>query len=75
MRSNPIQFNPSIHYFPDGIALICPERLTPGQAFSIQVNWKLYDDEIQTITASYDNDAELIGTTHRALRPARSLNG
>lgn len=70
-----VQSNPSIHYFPDGIALLCPERLTPGQAFSIQVIWMLNDNEIQTITASYDNDAKFIGMTHRALRPAPSLNG
>ena len=66
--------NASIHYFPDGIVLICPERLTSGQAFSIQVIWMLNDNEIQTISTSYDNNAEFIGMTHRELKPAPPLN-
>ena len=61
--------NPSFHYFPDGIILSCPERLTPGRAFSIQVIWMLKDDAMQTITAQYDKNAELIGVTHQALKP------
>ena len=61
--------NPSFHYFPDGIILSCPERLTPGRAFSIQVIWMLKDDAMQTITAQYDKNAVLIGVTHQALKP------
>lgn len=66
--------NRVIHYFPDGIILICPKRLPPAGDFSIQVIWMLDDDELQTITAAYNNDAELIGVTHRALSPTPSLN-
>ena len=44
--------NQSNHFFPDGIILRCPERIIPGQAFSIQVVWLFKDVSLQTMTAS-----------------------
>jgi hypothetical protein len=68
------QFNQSNHFLPDRIILRCPERLTSGQAFSIEVIWMLNDDVMQTITAKYDKDAKLIGVTHQSLSSTDSPN-
>ena len=59
----------SNHFFPDGIILRCPERIVPGQAFSIRVIWLVDDGELQTITAQYDSESQLIAVTHQALTP------
>lgn len=61
--------NQSNHFFPDGIILRCPERLIPGQAFSIQVIWLENDMDLQTISATYDNQAQLISVIHQTLTP------
>ena len=61
----------SNHFFPDGIILRCPERIVPGQAFSIRVIWLVGDGELQTITANYDSRAHVISVTHQALIPDR----
>ena len=63
------QSEQSNHYLPDRIILRCPERLTPNQPFSIQVIWMLNDDALQTITARYNTNFELIGVTHQTLQP------
>ena len=68
------QSKQSNHFLPDRIILRCPERLTAGQAFSIEVIWMLNDDEMQTITATYNKDAELISVNHQALSPLDSPN-
>ena len=67
--------NQSIHYFPDGIILRCPERLWPGQAISIEGIWMLNDNEIQTITATYNSKAELLAITHQDLKPLNRSEG
>ena len=59
----------SNHFFPDHIILRCPQRIIPGQAFSLQVIWMLNHNELQTITAKYDNNAHLVAITHQALAP------
>lgn len=59
----------SNHFFPDGIILRCPERIIPGQDFSIQVVWRDKDFTLQIITARYDNEAHLISVTHHSLTP------
>ena len=59
----------SNHFFPDGIILRCPERIPTEQAFSIRVIWLVNGGELQTITANYDSNAQLIGVTHQALAP------
>ena len=64
----------SNHYLPDRIILRCPERLNAGQAFSIEVIWMLNDDVMQTITATYDKNAELVDVTHQSLSPTHSPN-
>ena len=64
----------SNHFFPDHIILRCPERLTAGQAFSIEVIWMLNDDMMQTITAAYDKNAELVDVTHQSLSPIFTPN-
>ena len=66
--------NQSNHYLPDRIILRCPERLNAGQAFSIEVIWMLNDDVMQTITATYDKNAELVDVTHQSLSPTHSPN-
>ena len=63
------QSEQSNHYLPYRIILRCPERLTPNQPFSIQVIWMLNDDALQTITARYNTNFELIGVTHQTLQP------
>ena len=68
------QSDQSNHFLPDRIILRCPERLTAGRAFSIEVLWMLNDDGMQTITATYDKTARLIGVTHQSLSPTDSLN-
>jgi len=57
----------SNHYLPDRIILRCPKRIPTMQPFSIQVIWMLRDDAVQTITAEYDKDLELIDVTHQSL--------
>ena len=59
----------SNHFFPDGIILRCPERIIPGQAFSIRVIWLVDEDELQTITSTYNSGAQFIALTHQALIP------
>ena len=59
----------SNHFFPDGIILRCPERLVPGQLFSIRVIWLVAEGELQIITASYDSMAQLTVLTHQSLTP------
>lgn len=59
----------SNHFFPDGIILRCPERIVPGQGFFIRVIWLVDEAELQTITAQYDNEAQLIAVTHQELTP------
>ena len=66
--------NQSNHYLPDRIILRCPERLTAGEAFSIEVIWMLNDAVMQTITATYDKNAELVDVTHQSLSPTHSPN-
>ena len=66
--------NQSNHYLPDRIILRCPERLNAGQAFSIEVIWMLNDDVMQTITATYDKNAELVDVNHQSLSPTHSPN-
>jgi len=66
--------NQSNHFLPDRIILRCPERLNAGQAFSIEVIWMLNDDVMQTITATYDKNAELVDVTHQSLSPTHSPN-
>ena len=60
------------HFFPDGIILRCPARITAGEAFSIGVIWLVNNDELQTITAHYSDKAHLISVTHQALTPEPS---
>ena len=66
--------NQSNHYLPDRIILRCPERLTAGEAFSIEVIWMLNNDVMQTITAAYDKNAELVDVNHQSLSPTHSPN-
>lgn len=64
-----INNNQTNHFLPDRIILRCPERITPGQAFSIRVIWLVKDAELQTMTAAYDSKARLISVTHQLLTP------
>ena len=59
--------NQSNHFFPDGIILRCPERILPGQPFSIRVIWLVDEGELQTITAQYNSEAVLVAVTHQQL--------
>ena len=43
-----------------------------GKAFSIGVIWMVNTDELQTITAHYNDKAHLISVTHQALTPEPS---
>ena len=70
----PGESDQSNHYLPDRIILRCPKRITPMQPFSIQVIWMLRDDAMQTITAEYDKDLELIDVTHQSLSPGTPPN-
>ena len=64
-----INNNQTNHFLPDRIILRCPERITPGQAFSIRVIWLVDDGELQTITAHYNSEFQLMAVTHQALTP------
>lgn len=57
------------HYFPDRIILRCPQRLVEGQSFSINVLWQVSTKELQTISASYNNQRQLISVMHQSLSP------
>ena len=57
------------HYFPDRIILRCPQRLVEGQSFSINVLWQVNTKELQTISASYNNQRQLISVMHQSLSP------
>ena len=61
----------SNHFFPDGIILLCPERIGLGQAFSIRVIWQVDERELQMLTANYDSKAQLTALTHQAFTPER----
>ena len=63
----PGESDQSNHYLPDRIILRCPKRITPMQPFSIQVIWMLRDDAVQTITAEYEKNLELIDVTPQSL--------
>ena len=54
-------------YFPDDIILRCPARLAVGQAFSVQVIWKINQAELQLIAADYDAAAAVVGLRHQRL--------
>ena len=60
----------SNHFFPDGIILRCPETISPGDAFSLQVIWRLNGTMLQTITAHYNENAQLISVIQQTLHPA-----
>ena len=64
-----MEMNLSNHFFPDGIILRCPDQIKPGQAFSIQVVWKLSNSKLQTLTANYNNEAQLTSISHKTLTP------
>ena len=59
----------SNHFLPDGIILRCPKRIIPGQPFSISVIWLVVENQLQIITASYDNKSQLIAVRHQTLSP------
>ena len=69
---DPEQASQSNHYLPDRIIVRCPERIMTRQFFSIQVIWMLDENAMQTITATYNNNSELIGVTHQSLSPITS---
>ena len=52
----------------------CPKRIPPMQPFFIQVIWMLREDAVQTITAEYDKNLELIDVTHQSLTHGRRSN-
>jgi len=64
-----IETGQSNHFLPDRIILRCPKQLSPEKPFSIQVIWMQSDDTIQTITANYDNNAQMTEVVHQELRP------
>ena len=61
--------NQSTHYFPDRIILRCPQRFVQGQSFSINVLWQVNTKELQTISASYNEQRQLISVMHQSLSP------
>ena len=69
----PGESDQSNHYLPDRIILRCPKRRMM-QPFSIELIWMLRDDAMQTITAEYDKDLELIDVTHQSLSPGTLPN-
>ena len=62
------QSKPFNHDLPDRIILPCPEQLIPGQLFSNEVIWMSTLDAMETVTATYNVESELIGVTHNTLR-------
>ena len=47
----------------------CPKQLITGQPFSINVIWLIDNEELQTISADYDNGGRLNSVMHQLLLP------
>ncbi len=63
----------SLHYLPDNIILKCPDNISIGQSFEIEVVWQSSPTTIQIINSNYNKNAELTGIYHSMLRPKSSL--
>ena len=63
----------SLHYLPDNIILKCPDNISIGNSFEIEVVWQSSPTTIQIINSNYNKNAELTGIYHSMLRPKSSL--
>ncbi|NEP34401.1 DUF3598 family protein [Moorena sp. SIO3B2] len=50
-------------FFPDGISLSCPTKVSIGTSFNIAANWLVTDSQLQQLRVNYDNYGAFSGLT------------
>ena len=56
------------YFFPDGISLSCPDKLSIGAQFVIAINWLVTADQLQQLIIKYNESGAFSSVTLELLR-------